>query len=233
MSEADIYIQYGHYAQAAVVLRWYVDMNPRDTGAIQKLLKTYEAMSDIDAYAQLLESLGTHLEDSIIQSVWWKQQILNGLKYDPGNLELLVLANKAGIAVPVPDTNATQIMTPEKVLAIVSRSSDPVYCVTLLQQAILSNPKKLALYAEAMRITSQHKMLEKYVDILVILYITVGYNSKSIRERMLTAGRSIGPHVLWDALEQWNGDTQILISLAYARGIKIPDILILSNKENS
>lgn len=224
MSEADIYIQYGHYAQAAVVLRWYVDMNPHDTGAIQKLLKTYEAMSDINAYAQLLESLGTHLEDSELRTPWWEQQILNGLRYDPGNLELLVLADKVGITIPVPDNKDSQAdLTPEKVLAIVSRSNDPIYCITILQKAILGNPKKLALYAEALRLTSQHKMLDKYVDILLILYIAVGYSGKSLRERMLAAGRAIGDHSLWSVLDQWDGNQQTLMRLAASRGIRIPD----------
>jgi tetratricopeptide (TPR) repeat protein len=227
MAEADIYLLYGHYAQAAVVLRWYVDMNPHDTGAIQKLLKTYEAMSDINAYAQLLESLGTHLEGSEMQSPWWKQQILNGLRYDPGNLELLVLADKAGISVPIPDSDDSLVdLTPEKALAIVSRSNDPVYCIALLQKAILVNPKKLALYAEALRLTSQHKMLDKYVDILVILYITVGYSGKSLRERMLQAGRAIGDHALWDVLDKWDGNPQTLIHLAASRGIKISDSML-------
>lgn len=233
LSEANIYLEYGHNAQAAVVLRWYVDMVPTDMGSIQKLLGVYEAMSDIDAFVSLLHSIGMNVDSSVLQSDWWREQVCLGLKYDPGNLELVSLAAKSGISAPIPDESANmQDMTPEKVLAIVSHSNDIAYSLALLQKAILINPFKLSLYAEAMRITSQNNMLDKFVDFLLVLYLTVGYKSKALRERMLNAGKAIGPHLLWDPLEKWDGNSDMLVSLAKARGIKIPeDVINHLNKE--
>ncbi|QQD73154.1 hypothetical protein H2515_02135 [Acidithiobacillus ferrivorans] len=225
LNEAVIYMEYGHYAQAATVLRWYVDLNPHETRAINRLLDAYLAMADIDSYAELLEALGEKSGAATMNEAWWKERVDTGLAQDPGNLELLVLAEKVGMAVPVPQAQAQAsetVMTAEMALALVSRNADPAYGMAVLQRAIAHEPLRLPLYAELLRITHQQRRIEDYLNALILLFLAVRIGGKTLRERMLRAGVDLGPHPLWSVLAQWNGDPEILRRLAQSRHLDIP-----------
>ncbi|MDA8115632.1 MAG: hypothetical protein M0Z43_13055, partial [Acidithiobacillus sp.] len=158
LSEANIYLEYGHYAQAATVLRWYVDLNPHETRVINQLLDTYLAMADIDSYAALLEGLGEKPGAAPMNESWWRERVDTGLSRDPGNLELLVLAEKVGMAIPVPQAQTQNVtMTAEMALTLVSRNPDPAYGMAILWRAIAHEPQRLPLYAELLRITHQQR----------------------------------------------------------------------------
>ncbi|WP_163096186.1 hypothetical protein GL267_001310 [Acidithiobacillus ferrianus] len=223
LNEATIYLEYGHYAQAATVLRWYVDLNPHETRAINRLLDTYLAMADMDGYATLLESLGEKPGAAPMTEDWWQERIDTGLTQDPGNLELLVLAEKVGMAVPIPQAQAPEVaMTAEMALTLVSRNSDPVYGMAVLQRAMVHEPQRLPLYAELLRITHQQHHIEDYINTLILLFLAVGTGGKTLRERMLRAGADLGPHPLWRVLTQWDGDPEVLRQLARSRRVEIP-----------
>jgi tetratricopeptide (TPR) repeat protein len=225
LDEAVIYMEYGHYAQAATVLRWYVDLNPHETKAINRLLDAYLAMADIDSYAELLEALGEKPGAAPMNEAWWKERVDTGLAQDPGNLELLVLAEKVGMVVPLPQAQAQAsetAMTAEMALALVSRNADPAYGMAVLQRAIAHEPQRLPLYAELLRITHQQRRIEDYLNTLILLFLAVRVGGKTLRERMLRAGVDLGPHPLWSVLAQWNGDPEILRRLAQSRHLEIP-----------
>ena len=84
LNEATIYLEYGHYAQAATVLRWYVDINPHVTKPINMLLDAYLAMADIDSYADLLESLGEKPGAAPMDESWWRERINRFLAVSSG-----------------------------------------------------------------------------------------------------------------------------------------------------
>ncbi|PKY10777.1 hypothetical protein B1757_07390 [Acidithiobacillus marinus] len=226
LNEANIYLEYGHYAQAATVLRWYVDLNPHETRVINQLLDTYLAMADMDSYAGLLESLGEKSGSVPMDESWWRERVEHGLQQDPGNLELLVLAEKVGMTVPMPqEQDSEPPMTAEMALALVARNHDPHYGMAILWRAIVHEPLRLPLYAELLRITHQQHLLEEYINALILLYLTVGYNAQTLRERMLRAGQDLGPHPLWQVLADWDGNPETLRQLARSRQLEIPDSL--------
>ncbi len=223
LSEANIYLEYGHYAQAATVLRWYVDLNPHETRVINQLLDTYLAMADIDSYAALLEGLGEKPGAAPMNESWWRERVDTGLSRDPGNLELLVLAEKVGMAIPVPQAQTQNVtMTAEMALTLVSRNPDPAYGMAILWRAIAHEPQRLPLYAELLRITHQQRRVEDYINTLILLFLAVGTGGKTLRERMLRVGEDLGPHPLWGTLAQWNGDLEVLRQLARSRHLEIP-----------
>lgn len=219
LKESAIYMQYGHYSQAATVLRWYVDLRPDDTRAINQLLDAYLALEDLDAYTELLASLGEKL--GVQSPTWWRGKIHEGLKRDPGNLELLVLAEKLGIPIPTPGEGVEEPMTAAKALALVSRNPDPKYAISVLHAAILEEPLRLPLYAELLRITHRQHDLEGFIDGLILLFLALGDTMRTLRERMLKAGLNLGPHPLWQTLEEWDGDRAKLRELAAARKLHI------------
>ncbi len=219
LKESAIYMQYGHYSQAATVLRWYVDLRPDDTRAINQLLDAYLALEDLDAYTELLASLGEKL--GVQSPTWWRGKIREGLERDPGNLELLVLAEKLGIPIPTPGEGVEEPMTAAKALALVSRNPDPKYAVSVLHAAILEEPLRLPLYAELLRITHRQRDLEGFIDGLILLYLALGGTMATLRERMLKAGLNLGPHPLWQTLEHWDGDREELRQLAASRRLQI------------
>ncbi|MBN2679406.1 hypothetical protein HHS34_001575 [Acidithiobacillus montserratensis] len=229
LNEANIYLEYGHYAQAATVLRWYVDLNPHETRVINQLLDTYLAMADMDSYAGLLEGLGEKSGSVPMNESWWRERVEHGLQQDPGNLELLVLAEKVGMAVPLPqDQSAEPALTAEMALALVARNRDPHYGMAILWRAIAHEPLKLPLYAELLRIAHQQHLVEDYINALILLYLTVGYNGKTLRQRMLRAGEDLGPHPLWTVLADWDGNPETLRQLARSRQLEIPGSLPLA-----
>ncbi|WP_414040843.1 tetratricopeptide repeat protein [Acidithiobacillus sp. M4-SHS-6] len=229
LNEANIYLEYGHYAQAATVLRWYVDLNPHETRVINQLLDTYLALADMDSYAGLLESLGEKSGRVPMDESWWRERVEHGLQQDPGNLELLVLAEKVGMAVPLPqEQGAEPPMTAEMALALVARNRDPHYGMAILWRAIAHEPLRLPLYAELLRITHQQHLLEDYINALILLYLTVGYKAKTLRERMLRAGEDLGNHPLWTVLADWDGNPETLRQLACSRQLEIPGSLPLT-----
>jgi len=219
LRESAIYMQYGHYSQAATVLRWYVDLRPDDTRAINQLLDAYLALEDLDAYTELLASLGEKL--GVQSPSWWRGKIREGLERDPGNLELLVLAEKLGIPIPTPGEGVEEPMTAAKALALVSRHPDPTYAISVLHAAILEEPLRLPLYAELLRITHRQRDLEGFIDGLILLFLALGGTMRALRERMLKAGLNLGPHPLWQTLERWDGDRQQLRELAASRNLQI------------
>ncbi|MBU2759690.1 tetratricopeptide repeat protein [Acidithiobacillus sulfurivorans] len=226
LNEANIYLEYGHHAQAATVLRWYVDLNPHETRVINQLLDTYIAMADMDSYADLLESLGEKSAKVPMDETWWRERVEHGLQQDPGNLELLVLAEKVGMTVPMPQEQGIEaVMTAEMALALVARNRDPHYGMAILWRAIAHEPLRLPLYAELLRITHQQHLLEEYINALILLFLTVGSGGKTLRERMLRAGQDLGPHPLWDVLAEWQGDPEELRQLARSRQLEIPKSL--------
>jgi hypothetical protein len=229
-SEAAIYMRYGHYAQAATVLRWYVDMNPNDREAINQLLDAYLALADMDAYTSILSTLGENMDFHAQDAEWLRERLYTGLRNDPGNLELLVLAERSGLPIPVAGDNHENLvtMTTAAALALVSRNPDPAYGASILRRAILNDPLRLPLHAELLRITHQQKDMEKYGDALVLLYLCVGNGAKTLRDRMLRAGMSLGACPLWDILSSWNGDMLELVDVARERNIIIPAALNIS-----
>ena len=220
LREADIYMQYGHYSQAATVLRWYVDLRPGDGRAINQLLDAYLALEDLNAYAQLLDSLGeAGAADG--DQVWWTQRVGEGLRRDPGNLELLVLAEKMGMPIPPPEAELQEPMNAAKALALVSRNSDPQYGIAILHAAILEEPLRLPLYAELLRITHNQRDIEGYINSLILMNLALGGGGGSIRERMLRAGMNLGPHPLWERLAVDGGDPAALRRLASERRLRL------------
>ncbi|MEY2340863.1 hypothetical protein AB4090_01975 [Acidithiobacillus sp. IBUN Pt1247-S3] len=220
LREADIYMQYGHYSQAATVLRWYVDLQPGDGRAINQLLDAYLALEELNAYAQLLDSLG-EAGAAPGDQAWWKQRVGEGLRRDPGNLELLVLAEKMGMPIPSPEAELQEPMTAAKALALVSRNSDPQYGIAILHAAILEEPLRLPLYAELLRITHNQRDIERYINALILMNLALGDGGGSIRERMLRAGMNLGPHPLWERLAVDGRDPAALRRFASERNLKL------------
>jgi len=220
LREADIYMQYGHYSQAATVLRWYVDLQPGDGRAINQLLDAYLALEDMNAYTQLLEGLG---ESSAMpgDELWWKQRVGDGLRRDPGNLELLVLAEKMGMPIPSPEVQLQEPMTAAKALALVSRNTDPHYGIAILQAAIQEEPLRLPLYAELLRITHKQRDIEGYIDALILMNLALAGGGGGIRERMLRAGMNLGPHPLWERLARDGKNPAALRQLAAERSLRL------------
>lgn len=232
LREADIYLTYGHHAQAATVLRWYVDLHPQDSRAINKLLDTYTAMADMAGYADLLERLGEKPHAAALDADWWQRRIQEGLQQDPGNLELLVLAEKVGMAIPMPSTASSEAaspMTAKMALALVSRNPDPRYGMAILWRALLQDPLHLALYAEWLRITHQQHLLEEYLNGVILLFMAVGAGGNTLRARVLRAGKDLGPHPLWETLSTWSGNAMELQHLAESRHLEIPALLLKKN----
>jgi len=222
LDEAEIYLQYGRFEQAALVLRWYVDMHPNDSRAINKLLDTYLSIQDYAAYADFLGSLDQNKEQApgeLRDQQWWKERVRLGLQRDPGNLELLVLAEKLGLQVAAPDS--AQPITPASALAIVSRSKDPVYSMAVLHSAILEDPFSLPVYAELLRIAYQQRNLREFEDTLLLMSIALGNKGKTILDRMLRAGRNLGPSPLWEQLELYQGDRKSLLPIAKERDLTL------------
>ncbi len=223
LQEADIYLQYGHYEQAATVLRWYVDLHPTDLQATNKLLDTYDAMADLDSYTALLAGLEESLDrgqGAVVQdTAWWRQRIQMGLAKDPGNLELLVLAEKFGV-VPHPSPEEPE-RTASQTLAMVARSTDFASSLAILHAAILKEPFSLPLYAELLRITHQQRDLQGFADGLLLLAIALGEKGDAILTRMLRAGRALGPSEFWDQLEKLRTHPVKLRELAKQRGLTL------------
>ncbi len=97
MEEAQIFLQYGYYDRAAGVLRWLADKSETpDPRALRLLLEVYLRLERIDDCADILERLVTASgTDAALQ-----QTLLAGLKVDPENLPLRVLAmNHFGLGV--------------------------------------------------------------------------------------------------------------------------------------
>lgn len=88
LDEVEIYLSYGHLEQAAMSLRWYVDHHLEDTANIRRLLDLYLEIPDIEHYAELLGGLCERGMDGD----GCRTRILAGLKIDPENLTLRVLA---------------------------------------------------------------------------------------------------------------------------------------------
>ena len=154
---------------------------------------------------------------------WWRERIDTGLSRDPGNLELLVLAEKVGMAIPVPQAQTQDVtMTAEMALTLVSRNPDPAYGMAILWRTIAHEPQRLPLYAELLRITHQQRRVEDYINTLILLFLAVGTGGKTLRERMLRVGEDLGPHPLWGTLAHWNGDLEVLRQLAKSRHLEIP-----------
>lgn len=220
LQEAEIYMQYGHYSQAATVLRWYVDLQPGNGRAINQLLDAYLALEDLNAYAQLLDSLG-EAGAAPGDQVWWTRRVGEGLRRDPGNLELLVLAEKMGMPIPSPEAELEEPMTAAKALALVARNSDPHYGTAILLAAIQEEPLRLPLYAELLRITHKQRDLEGYLNALILMNLALGDGGHGIRERMLRAGMNLGPHPLWERLTAAGNNPAALRQLAAERNLKL------------
>lgn len=230
LEEAHVYIQYGHYAQAATVLRWYVDLNPHDARVVGELLDVYLAMDDLESYTALLESLGEESPHTDFDITWWKLRIADGLSADSGNLELLALAEKLGVPVPMPNENSMAGVTAEMALMLVSRNADPYYGKSVLWNALRLNPEKLAVYAELLRIDRQQGWLEDYIDVLICLFLAVGTAAPSLRTRMLRVGMSLGPSPEWAVFERWNGQREVLKELARSRKLELPQSLLEAHR---
>lgn len=89
LSEVAIYLEYGYLDRAAVTLRYFVnEMGSSDPKVLRQLLEVYLHLGQIDAYADVLDRLSAAGEpvDFVLQSV------IAGLKADPENLQLRVLA---------------------------------------------------------------------------------------------------------------------------------------------
>ncbi len=222
LDEAEIYLQYGRYEQAAIVLRWYVDMQPNDSRAINQLLDTYLSIEDYAAYTDFLGSLDQNKEqtpEELRDQKWWEQRVFLGLQKDPSNLELLVLAEKLGLKVTAPDSD--QPVTPANALAIVSRSKDPVYSVAVLRSAIMEDPFSLPVYAELLRICYQQRDQKGFEDAMLLMSIALGDKGKPILNRMLRAGHTLGQSLLWDQLESYQGNQKALLAIAKERGLTV------------
>lgn len=108
------------------------------------MLDTFTAMADMNSYAELLERLGEKPRTVPMEASWWQRRIQEGLQQDPGNLDLLVLAEKVGMDVPLPQEDQignTPIMTAKMALALVSRNPDPQYGMAILWRAITQTGK--------------------------------------------------------------------------------------------
>lgn len=226
LEEAHVYVQHGHYAQAATVLRWYVDLNRHDARVVGELLDVYRAMDDLEDYTALLKSLGEESPHTDFDITWWKLRIADGLSADSGNLELLALAEKLGVPVPMPNENSMAEVTAEMALMLVSRNADPYYGKSVLWNALRLNPKKLAVYAELLRIDQQQGWLEDYIDVLICLFLAVGTAAPSLRTRMLRVGMGLGPSPEWAVFERWNGQREVLKELARSRKLELPQGLL-------
>ena len=89
LEEAHIFLQYGYFDRAAELLRWFADNSEgTDPDILRLLMDVYLRLKQIDDYAEILERLiaasgaGAGLQ----------QALLEGLKLDPENLPLRVLA---------------------------------------------------------------------------------------------------------------------------------------------
>lgn len=220
LREAEIYLQYGHYTQAATVLRWYVDLHPNDGRVINQLLDAYLAQEDIDAYSELLGSLGETLPDPGDRD-WWARRVGEGLQRDPGNLELLVMAEKMHIPIPQPSSETQEPMTAAKALALVARNPDPQYDIAILRSAIQEQPLHVSLYAELLRITHKQKDIDGFVDALILMNLAIRPGGGAICERMLSAGRNLGPHPYWERIQSDSQNPQALRQLAEERHLAV------------
>jgi len=227
LEEARIYLRYGHLAQAAVVLRWYVDMQPQDRQAIALLLDTYLELADMNAFTQILEVLGEQ-QPASKDPDWWRSRLEEGLRLDPGNLELRVLAERCGW---LDDATAAgelvPTMSPKEVLDLVRRNPDPDYATSILSRALLQSPRNLPLYAELLRILHEQGHLELYAETTLLFFLAVGMGGAPLRQRLLRIGQTLGPHPWWKPLSAWDGDREFLITLAEHRGMEIPRALRL------
>ncbi len=218
MSEAIIYMQYGHFSQAATVLRWLIDMQPNNTKAVNMLLDAYMSIPDLDEYTALLSYLGMqNVESKENIKIHWETRIVEGLRKDPGNLELLALAETLKIKVPDPDSNENSGISSSKALALIARNSSLGYAKPLLQGAIRNEPMKLALYAELLRIEHKHKDVIGFVETLVLMMLIMRgtHSMKSISERMISSGRVLAPdNVIWDELSRAMDNHDLLLSIA-------------------
>lgn len=89
LEEAEVFIQYGYLDRAANLLQQHLTSTAtRDPGILETLLNLHLRLGNIDAYADLLE------QASAIQSdpERLRQAIIAGLRADPENLPLRVLA---------------------------------------------------------------------------------------------------------------------------------------------
>lgn len=95
LDEIEIYLAYGHLEQAATSLSWYVSHNPEDLQQSRKLLALYQEIPDIDRFADLLSQL---YEEQCLSGLEVQNLVLSGLRADPDNLQLRVLAENTGIS---------------------------------------------------------------------------------------------------------------------------------------
>ncbi len=226
LEESAIYMQYGHHSQAATVLRWYVDLHPYNTLAVNQLLDAYYYLEDFSAYSQLLSSLG-ETNDPSKDRQWWENKVLTGLKKDPGNLELLTLAERWGLPIPNPGDTFDEPMTAAKALVLASRSNDPVYATTILRAAIQEEPLKLSLYAELLRITHNEKNVDGYIDGILLMFLSLGHGGNTIKDRMLKAGRNIGDSEWWNKIDSVKDNIDELKKLLIERGVSIPSKIFM------
>lgn len=226
LEEAKIYIEYEHYLQAATVLRWYVDIHPKDVLAVNLLLDVYLKIPDLDSFTNLLASFGETVGVDI-NSIDYKNRVIQGLRNDPTNLELMALAERLNIPTDSIQ-NQTETMTAAKAQAIVSRNqNNPAYCTSVIWAAIQNEPMHLSLYAELMRIYYNERDRFGFMNALIAMDIAVGKlrMASSIRERMVRAGRNLGDDPLWDKILENNGARPLLLQLAKERQIEIPESL--------
>ncbi|PKY10613.1 hypothetical protein B1757_08520 [Acidithiobacillus marinus] len=95
LDEIEIYLAYGHLEQAATSLRWYVSHNPDDIQQSRRLLTLYQEIPDMDGFAELLTQL---CDTKTISGAEAQDLTLAGLRLDPDNLQLRVLAENTGIS---------------------------------------------------------------------------------------------------------------------------------------
>ncbi len=89
LSEANIYLEFGYFEQAAESLRWYLnETGNADRQAMRKLLDIYLQLNRIDDFAEILERLGALGEDQD----YLRCTALAGLAADRDNLQLRVVA---------------------------------------------------------------------------------------------------------------------------------------------
>ncbi|TCS73492.1 hypothetical protein EDC61_102270 [Sulfuritortus calidifontis] len=89
LAEASIFIMYGYHDRAAELLRWYLDdAGEAQAQVLQMLGDAYLKLERVDDFADILERLLLLSGPGETQ----RQALLEGLKIDPENLQLRVLA---------------------------------------------------------------------------------------------------------------------------------------------
>lgn len=102
LAEAEIFLQYGYLDKAAELLCWYAERGgSRDIKVHRMLMEIYQHLGRIDDYAESLE----RLIDLAGATAQMRRALLNGLKIDPENLTLRVLA-KERFDLGLEETNA-------------------------------------------------------------------------------------------------------------------------------